>query len=99
MVVERDLKGRIISQVYYRCVGCLPESYGYTFSYDIAGNKVTIIELAGEDIILQRQGLKPGEENLKKRLTTLVTYSNKGAILNMVSSLQGNLLFSLKVLD
>ena len=98
LVIERDLNGRAISQVYYSCIGCLPESYGHTFTYDSSGNEVTIVELTTEDIILLRQGLRPSEENLKKHITIFLSFDDKGFIQKMSSSFGGDLQFSIKVL-
>jgi hypothetical protein len=98
LVIERDSNGRVISQVYYTCIGCLPESYGYTFSYDSSGNEVTTVQLTTEDIILLRHGLRPNEEKIKRRLTTSMTFSDKGSIRYLTSSFGGDSLFSIKVL-
>lgn len=99
LVIERDSIGRILSEIYYNCFGCLPESYGYTFSYDSLGNEVTIIQLDPIDIMLLRQGLTIDVEGVKNRLTYLVSYNNEGFIQNLTFFSGDELLFSLKTLQ
>lgn len=98
LVIERDFKGRLISKVYYSCLDCLPDSYGYTFSYDSTGNEVTMVELTAEDIMLLRQGLAPNTENVKSRITTFTRFNNEGFIRSLRTSLGEDLIFSITVL-
>jgi hypothetical protein len=98
LVIERDSNGRVVSQFYFNCIGCLPESYGFTFSYDSSGNVVTTVQLTIEDIVLLRQGFGLSVEIKKKRKTTSISYDNMGFIQNLTLSFGSELLFSIKTL-
>ncbi|OSZ81386.1 hypothetical protein CAP36_09175 [Chitinophagaceae bacterium IBVUCB2] len=99
LVIERDSIGRIISKIFYSCLGCLAESYGFTFSYDSSGNEVKVIQLEAKDIMLLRQGLTLNEGSVKNHTTFLVSYNSEGFIRNLKSSSGGDLLFSIKIIQ
>lgn len=99
LIIERDPLGRMASQVYYSCVECLKDSYGYIFSYDSSGNEVTLVQLSAEDIQVLKQGLKLNKPDGQNHTTTFISYNAGGFIQRLTSSSGNDLLFSITLFE